>query len=120
MPLTLRTWQLLHSSGDSARCLVSQRGDSWQVIIWNHHGIAYWERYASDDAALDRADELWRALVASGWATETSVPQKPYRRSCLNCQRRNVVVTHRQHPDVTVFCTACSRGWEDHERAGSP
>lgn len=120
MPLTVTAWQLRHLSGDSARCLVSQRGESWQVVVWNRHGVAYWERYDSDEGALDRADDLWRLLVACGWATDPPMAQEPYRRSCLTCQRRNVVVTRRWQSQVTLFCTACRRGWGDRERAGGP
>jgi hypothetical protein len=99
--------------------LVSERDNRWQLIVWNRRRIAYCERYDTDDAALDRADDLWHSLAASGWSSEPIVADEPYRRACLNCQRRNVVITERQHPDVTLFCTACSRQWHDHERDGS-
>ena len=119
MALTVTAWRLLHPSGASARCLVSQRDSRWQVIVWNRRGIAYWERYDTDDSALNRADDLWRALVAGGWSTAPRIADEPYRRACLNCQRRNAVVAERQHPEVKLYCTACSRNWHDRERTGT-
>ena len=116
MALTITAWRLLHSSGASARCLVSQRDNRWQLIVWNRHGIAYCEQYESDDMALARSDELWGALIAGGWSTDASAAERPYRRTCLNCRRRKCVAAERHSAGVTLLCTACNRQWEDRER----
>jgi hypothetical protein len=124
MCLTITAWRLADRNGHPASCLISERDRRWQVLVWHKTSIVYWERYDTDDAALDRADELWRTLLELGWSSSQPIregPYRPYRRACPECHRRSAIVTHRHHyPAVEMLCTACKRGWEDRERVGLP
>ena len=120
MCLTITAWRLSDRSGHPSSCLISERDRRWQLLVWHDTSIVYWERYDTDDAALDRADDLWRTLIKLGWSTQPAAGDRPFRRACPECRRSRAIVTHRHPPAVSMLCTACKRGWEDRERVGVP
>jgi hypothetical protein len=120
MCLTITAWRLADWNGHSASCLISERDRRWQMLVWHKTSIVYWEPYDTDDAALSRAEDLWRTLLELGWSCPPATGERPYRRACPECHRRSAVVSHRRHPAVDMLCTACKRGWEDRERVGLP
>ena len=69
--MRVTAWRLVDPTGRLTECEVNERDRRWQVVIHKGHDIVTSERCASDDAALARADELWRDLRAQGW---TDVP----------------------------------------------
>jgi hypothetical protein len=120
MCLTITAWRLSDRHGHLTWCLISERDRRWQLLVWHNTSIVCWERYDTDDAALARADDLWRSLTKLGWSTRPAAGARLYRRACPECRRRRAVVTERHHPAVSMLCTTCKRGWEDRERLGLP
>jgi hypothetical protein len=51
--------------------VISERDGRWHVVVQHGRRILLAERCPTDDAALDRANEVWQALVEQGW-TEPS------------------------------------------------
>jgi hypothetical protein len=113
MELTVTAWRLLHPSGAPAHCLVSRREGLWQVVVWHREAIVLWERCVSDDAALARAEEIWRDLVGRGWFPGLHW----FRRGCPACSGHNTVAVQRRFPALQLRCMSCGRQWEGSERA---
>jgi hypothetical protein len=65
--LAVTAWRLTDGAGRQARCIVSERDGRWHLLIQEDRDITVAERCPSDDAALARATEIWRTLVAQGW-----------------------------------------------------
>jgi hypothetical protein len=65
--LAVTAWRLIDATGRQARCIVSERDGRWHLLIEEGPTITVAERCASDDAAFDRANEIWQTLVAQGW-----------------------------------------------------
>ena len=72
MSLTVTAWRLADSRGLPAQCLVSERDGRWQLLIWYRGSLILWERCPTDDVALERACNIWQAMVEQGW-TEPAV-----------------------------------------------
>ena len=69
--LTVTAWRLADRLGTRAQCVISERDGRWHVMVQHGRRILVAERCPSDDAALDRANEIWQVLVEQGW-TEPS------------------------------------------------
>lgn len=50
-----------------AQCVITERDGRWLLIVRQGRDIVLSERCASDDAALARANEIWRVMVEQGW-----------------------------------------------------
>jgi hypothetical protein len=120
MRTTFSAWKLADRNGRPARCLVSERDSGWQLVLWSGASIALWERCATEQGALTRADELRGELVQHGWrGTEGEDgirPASPFRRACPECRQRAATVTDRRTDSVVLRCYNCERGWHDRER----
>ena len=67
MSLCVTVWRLLDSSGNESQCVVQDSQGRWQLIVREGRRVVYSERCDTDDAALDRADDLWYVLLEEGW-----------------------------------------------------
>ena len=67
MSLAVTAWRLV-KSGQRATCIVSQRDGRWQVMVEEGKRVTIAERCASDDAAFERANQIWKVLADHGWA----------------------------------------------------
>jgi DNA polymerase IIIc chi subunit len=67
MSRRLIVWRLSDTAGQPAQCVISERDGRWHLLVRHGTAIVVAERCRTDDAALDRADAIWQALVAQGW-----------------------------------------------------
>ena len=67
MGIVVTAWRLGHPGGRRAECTVSERDGRWQLIVHEGRRTTLTQRCESDEAALARADEIWKAMVAQGW-----------------------------------------------------
>ena len=65
--LTVTVWRLSDPVGQPAYCVISERDGRWHVIVRHGRQIMIAERCPTDDAAFDRANEVWQAMVEQGW-----------------------------------------------------
>jgi hypothetical protein len=65
--LTVTAWRLADPIGLQAQCVVSERDGRWHLVVKRGRDVMLAERCASDDAALERANEIWQVLVEQGW-----------------------------------------------------
>jgi hypothetical protein len=63
---TFTVWRLRYGQR-SCRCLITSRDNRWRLIVWRDNRIALCEAHATDDLALLRAADVWRALMEHGW-----------------------------------------------------
>jgi hypothetical protein len=64
---TTTVWHLRQSGGRAARCLVSERRATWQIVVWTSRGIVAWEHQGTPGGAMARAHDLRAQLETSGW-----------------------------------------------------
>jgi hypothetical protein len=57
----------MNRSGLPTNCTINERDGRWQLIINEGHTVVLTERCASDDAALTRANQIWKVMVENGW-----------------------------------------------------
>ena len=67
MGLAVTAWRLNKPGGQRAQCIVSERDGRWHLIVQEGRSITLAERCPSDDAALERANEIWQVLIENGW-----------------------------------------------------
>jgi hypothetical protein len=67
MPLTVTAWRLADPDGKPAYCTITQRDYGWQLAVRRDSGLIIAEHCPSDEAALNRATEIWSVLVDQGW-----------------------------------------------------
>lgn len=65
--LTITAWRLADGAGTTAQCLISERDGRWHLVVQQGRHVMMAERCRSDDAALERANEIWQALTEQGW-----------------------------------------------------
>jgi hypothetical protein len=67
----LTAWRLTDPFGRPAQCVNSERDGRWHLVVREGQSIVIAERCRTDDAALDRATEIWQVMKEQGW-TEPS------------------------------------------------
>ena len=67
MSLRVTAWRLSDPAGRPAQCVITERDGRWLLIVRHGTTIMLAERCRSDDAAFDRAHEIWRVMVEQGW-----------------------------------------------------
>ena len=65
--LSVTTWRLTRLGNEQAECRVTAREGYWDLEVREGRRITIAERCASDDAAMERATEIWRVLTEQGW-----------------------------------------------------
>jgi hypothetical protein len=60
-------WRLQDPQHQTVQCTISDRGGRWQLVVRRGTRLFLAERWPSDDAALDRAHEIWMVLIEQGW-----------------------------------------------------
>ena len=71
MALVLTAWRLTDPLGRPAQCVISERDGRWHLVVREGESIVFAERCQTDDAALNRANEIWTVMKEQGW-TEPS------------------------------------------------
>ena len=67
MGLSVTAWRLSDVMGRCAQCIISERDGRWHLIVRQGPTITLAERCRSDDAAFERANEIWMVMVDQGW-----------------------------------------------------
>lgn len=67
MSLAVTVWRLRDPAGRSAACVVAERDQRWQLVVQRGREMLIAERHTTDDAALDRANEIWQVFREQGW-----------------------------------------------------
>ena len=67
MSHSVTAWRLADPTGRPAQCVISERDGRWLLIVRQGSTIVIAERCRNDDAAFDRANEIWYAMVEQGW-----------------------------------------------------
>jgi hypothetical protein len=65
--LTVTAWRLSDRLGNPAQCVISERDGRWHLVVQHGRSVMIAERCSTDDAALERANEIWQVLVEQGW-----------------------------------------------------
>lgn len=65
--MRVTAWRLVDRSGKPSHCTISERDGRWQLIINEGPMVVLTERCASDDAALIRANQIWKVMTENGW-----------------------------------------------------
>jgi len=65
--LSVTAWRLTDRSGTPTNCVISERDGRWHLIVRRGSDVVFSERCGTDDAALVRANEIWRVLRDQGW-----------------------------------------------------
>ena len=65
--LSVTAWRLTDRSGTPTNCVISERDGRWHLIVRRGSDVVFSERCGTDDAALGRANEIWRVLRDQGW-----------------------------------------------------
>ena len=69
--LSVTAWRLTDRSGTPTNCVISERDGRWHLIVRRGADVVFSERCGTDDAALLRANEIWRVLRDQGWTEPT-------------------------------------------------
>ena len=71
MSLAVTVWRLRDPSGRSTSCVLAERDQRWQLVVQRGREMLIAERHATDDAALERANEIWQTYRELGWTEPT-------------------------------------------------
>lgn len=67
MGLRVTAWRLLDRNGRLTHCTINERDGRWQLIINSDREVVLSERCPNDDAALSRANQIWKVMIENGW-----------------------------------------------------
>lgn len=67
MSLNVTVWRLSDPLGRAAQCIISERDGRWHLIVRQGPRVTLSERCPTDDAAFDRANQIWQVMVEQGW-----------------------------------------------------
>jgi hypothetical protein len=51
--------------------VLAERDQRWQLVVQRGREMLIAERHATDDAALERANEIWQTYRELGWTEPT-------------------------------------------------